>query len=504
VNRSVDEVLNAVAARAQAAGLSVYLVGGAVRDRLLGKSLHDLDFVMTSPTLPFARRIADELRGGLYVMDSQRDITRVVLFDQDDRLILDFSALRAENLAADLQARDFTINAMAVDVSQPEELIDPCAGLSDLHEKRLRACSPTSLQDDPVRVLRGVRLALSYSVRIESQTQAWMRASVPKLPQISAERIRDELFKILEGPRPATAIEVMDQIGALPFVLPELAGLKGVTQSAPHVHDVWRHTLEVMKRLDALWGVLIGSYHAGSAEGLTLATAVNWLGRFRQPLVQHFTHSLTNDRSIRALLMLAALYHDIAKPETRSVEENGRVRFFEHDALGAEIAARRARELALSGDEVLRLETLVVQHMRIHLLADNDEPPTPRAIYRYFRACGDAGIDLCLFTLADTWATYSHTLVQERWLAELKTCRVLLEARWERTEQAVHPPRLVNGGDVMRLLNIKPGPLVGLALEAIREAQVEGLVTTTDAALDFLRTWQTDRQANVSNEARDE
>jgi len=485
----VDDILARVAARTQQ---PVYLVGGAVRDRVLGKPVHDLDFVMSAPTLPLAKRLADELGGGLYVMDAERDITRVVLMDGDERLILDFSALRAADLEADLRARDFTVNAMAMDARPPMTLIDPCGGLVDLREKRLRACGPSSLSDDPARVLRGVRLALSLSARIEPQTQAWMREAAALLPRVSAERQRDELFKMLEGPRPATAIEVADQMGALQYVLPELQGMKGVTQSPPHVHDVWLHTLEVMKRLDQLWAVLVGDYKEGSAEGLTLATAVAWLGRYREQLAAHFTGGLVADRSLRGLLMLAALYHDVSKPESRSVDESGRIRFFEHDDRGVAVAARRARALALSGDEVARLQTLIGGHMRIHALADQPEPPTRRAIYRYFKALGDAGIDLCLFSLADAWATHSHTLPQDAWLAELRVCRALLEARWEPTEAGVQPPRLLSGTEVMRELKVKAGPVVGQALEALREAQAEGWVTTPEEALEFLRHWRED------------
>ena len=181
---AVDDILAAVAGRTAASKQPVYLVGGAVRDRVLGKPIHDLDFVMTSPTLPLAKRLADELGGGLYVMDAERDITRVVLMDGEERLVLDFSALRGPDLEADLRARDYTINAMAMDVRPPQAVIDPCGGLADLREKRLRACGPTSLSDDPARVLRGVRLALSLSARIEPQTQAWMRAAAPLLPRV--------------------------------------------------------------------------------------------------------------------------------------------------------------------------------------------------------------------------------------------------------------------------------------------------------------------------------
>lgn len=485
----IERVLQRIA-QASTPQRPVHLVGGAVRDRLLGRASHDLDFVLPGETLPLARQLADQLHGALYVLDELRDTTRVLIDDENgSRLVLDFASLRSGDLDGDLHARDFSVNAMALDAAHPDTLIDPCGGLADLREKRLRACSRLSLSDDPVRVMRGVRLALSLGFQIEHDTKEWMRSAAGLLPKISAERLRDELFKMMEGHQVALAIRLLDQLDALEHILPELELLKTAQQGPPHVHDVWEHTLEVVQHLEALLDLLTHDFHEESASGLILASASGWLGRYRTQLSDHFNQQMIVDRSYRGLIFLAALYHDSGKPACRTVEPDGKVRFLGHDRESMRILGQRARALALSNDEVQRLTLVAAEHMRVHFLAKQPNLPAPRTIYRFFRDTGEAGVDVCLLSLADCWGTFSHTLPQDIWMAELRTCRALLEARWERTETAVNPPRLVSGNDLITELGMRPGKAIGQALEAVREAQVEGHLQTRQDALQFIQTW---------------
>jgi putative nucleotidyltransferase with HDIG domain len=303
---------------------------------------------------------------------------------------------------------------------------------------------------------------------------------------------------MLDGRQVTLAIRLLDEVGALPYLLPDLEALKGVTQSAPHISNVWDHTLNTVQALEQLLQPLLGAYQEESAEDLTLGTAVLWLGRFREKLDAHFNRRLVPDRSLRALLFLAALYHDIAKPQTRSVTTEGRVRFLDHTTQGVYQVAHRARELALSAAEVSRLETLVGQHMRVHFLLDSskhearprgEEYVSRRSIYRFFKDTGEAGVDICLLTLADTWATYGVTLPPELWQGELQICRSLLEAYWEKSEEVVSPTRFLSGDDLMVLFGIKPGRKVGRLLSAIREAQAAGEVHDRAEAEAFAHHW---------------
>lgn len=480
----------------------VYLVGGAVRDLLLNRSSHDLDFVLPGKTRPLAHEISCRLNGALYVMDEERDTTRVILgkthpasLNEGDRLMIDFASLRSNDLEGDLRARDFTINAMAFDVSVPNRLIDPTGGLADLREKRIRPCSPTSLTDDPVRVIRAVRQALAYGFRIDPETIQQMRAAAPLLQRVSPERVRDELFRIFGGAQVHLAVRILDQVGALRFILPELEVLKGVSQPAPHIYNVWEHTVRVVQYLEQLYAPLVGDYNQETVPDLTVGSAVLWLGRYREKLEEHFNRTLVPDRALRGLLFFAALYHDVAKPETRTETTEARVQFLNHQAAGARKAALRARALALSSAEVQRLETIIDHHMRIHQLAgardENGEwkKPSRRAIYRFFKDTRDVGIDICLLTLADIRGTYGVTLPQDIWERELEVCRTLMEAYWENNAKIVSPPRLLTGDDLMEMFDLRPGRDVGRLLAAIREAQAAGEIQDRESAVEFARQW---------------
>jgi poly(A) polymerase len=461
-----------------------------VRDRILGRDYHDLDFVMEGETQGLARRAADALGGGFYILDNERDTSRVVLNRPgESRLLLDFASLRGSDLDTDLRARDYSINAMAMQLGSDDSLIDPCGGLEDLRQKRVRACGPTSLSDDPVRVLRGIRLAVGLGFRIEPETLTQLRSAVSLLPRISAERQRDELVRILDAKHTHLALRILDRVGALQYLLPECTPLKGLLQPEPHRLDGWEHTLEVVDHLESLIDVLAGDDKEDTASGLTLASAVLWLGRYREQFKQHLSEALPNDRSLIGLIKFAALYHDTGKAHTGVVGADGRLHFLGHEDVSEQLLARRAQALAFSNLEIERAKRIVQGHMRVHYLADSAGEIAPRSLYRFFRALGDAGIDVCLLSLADVWGTYSTTLPQERWLAELQICRKLLEARWERTEAVVRPVRLVSGHDLIKELNLTPGKIVGDLLEVIREAQAAGEVTNRDEALTAAANW---------------
>ncbi len=472
-------------------GQAVHLVGGALRDALLGRDLHDLDFVVPAGGIRLARQVANALRADFFPLDEERDTGRVLLTGEDGtRTCLDFASYRGASLDEDLRARDFTVNALAFDL-QSESLYDPLGGGLDVRQKRLRACGPTSLADDPIRVLRAVRLAAALGFQIEVGTRQDMKQAAAGLRSVSPERLRDELFRILEGPQPGAAIRALDMLGALSHVLPELAALKGVEQPAPHVYDVWAHTLSALDHLEKILSALAPGYDPETADDLYTGLLTLRLGRYRGQLAAHFAEPLNADRSVRALLGFAVLYHDVAKPHCKVVDEQGGLHFWGHDEQGAEMAAARADALHFSNPEIQRLRLIVRHHMRPHFHSNRMEAegkaPSRRAIYRFFRDTGEAGVDLALLALADARATRGHTLQQEGWTAMLDVCRVFLENYWEKPAETVSPPPLLNGHDLMSALDLPPGPQVGELLEAIREAQATGKVSTCDQALSFAR-----------------
>ena len=471
--------------------LTVYLVGGAVRDALMGWASHDLDFVLAAHGIRTARRVADSLKADFFPLDPDRDTGRVIVTSPDGgRTMMDFATFRGADLETDLKGRDFTINALAMEIHS-RQIHDPLRGGNDLKEKLLRTCSPDAFRDDPVRILRAVRLSAAFGFQLVPETSQEMRAAVGSLEKVSVERIRDELFRILEGPEPAACLRALNQIGALVQVLPEIGALQGVEQPAPHVYDVWDHTLATLRHLKSLLAVLAPNYDPDAASDWYLGLLALRLGRYRQKFAEHFAAGLNVNRSLEGLLGLAALYHDVAKPTSRKVDENGQVRFWDHDQLGAEIAVARARAFNLSNDEVDRLNLIVQNHMRIlfhtNRLAGQAKLPSRRAVYRFFRDTHEAGVDIALMSLADLRATYEHTLPQEIWSACLDICRLLLENWWEKPEESITPPVVLTGKDLLAEFDLMPGPKIGEILEAVREAQAVGTVSTRQEALDLAR-----------------
>jgi tRNA nucleotidyltransferase/poly(A) polymerase len=470
----------------------IYLVGGAVRDMLLNRVSHDLDFALPSKGIFLARRVANTLGADFMALDEERDTGRIIVTETDGtRTFMDFATYRnGTTLEADLHARDFTVNAIAFDLRN-QTLIDPINGASDLRTKTIRACSSTSLTDDPVRILRAVRQAAAFGFKIELETRKAIKKAASLLPNVSPERQRDELFKMLEGSKPDAAIRALEMLGVLPHLLPELSVLKGVEQTHPHIYDVWEHTLSVLGHLEGIMADLRVGYSAEQTNDMLTGLLTLRLGRYREQIATHFAESLNTDRSVRAALFFAALYHDVEKPATKSVDESGRIRFFDHDVRGADVAAERGRSFNLSNDEIERIKKIILHHMRFHFFADrmehNKQEPSRKAIYRYFRDAGEAGIDLVLLGLADLRGTRGNELTQETWVAALDTARILLENYWEKREETVAPPRLLDGNELMKELNLSPGRIIGQLLEAIREGQATGKIETREQAVEFAR-----------------
>jgi hypothetical protein len=469
----------------------VFLVGGAVRDLLLNKKRpHDLDVVMLSDVRPLARRLAKALNGDFFMLDDERNTARVLLGNQVEGVtVIDFAQARGGSLTDDLWERDFSINAMALPISQNSamEVIDPTGGLKDLQSKLLRQVRADSFERDPIRVMRGARLAIQFSLRLHAGTWQAMKTAAPQLENTSAERRRDELFRILEGRKVSSALRLLDQAGVLVWVTPELLELKGVEQSHPHHQDVWEHTLSCVDELENVLNALAAPFDENVVSNLRMGLAVPLLGKFRERLIQHIVTEVTPGRTVRGLLFFGALYHDAGKPAV-SKWDGDRIRFFNHEEAAQELISARGRGLALSQNEIARISAIVREHMRVHHLVSSGGKPSRRAIHRFFRDAGIAGVDVCLLSLADSLATYRPDIPQDLWLSELEVCQSLMEAWWERQAEVVAPSRLINGGDVMAA-GITAGPRVGKALEAVLEAQAEGLLHTREEALDFLASW---------------
>jgi len=432
------------------------------------------------------------------VLDEETDTGRVILTQPDlSREVLDFASFRKDSLETDLSARDFSINALAYNL-RTKEFIDPVSGVKDLRSGVIRACSPSTFKDDPVRILRAVRFAAALSYSINKETRTRMRQAIDLLTQPSPERIRDELFKILNGPKPSSVIRALDMLGAMPYVFPELLSLKGLEQPTPHVLDAWGHTLKTVDHLESINRVMDLHYNTDLANDLLTGLLSMKLGRFRQHFGDHFEKSPAVERSRRALLVFATLFHDVGKPGTNS-KDDGRIQFLGHEKAGSSIAVGRAIKLRMSNSEMDFLKVIIQNHMRIiqhiNYFGREGKIPTKRAVYRFFRDTSEVGVDICFLALADLRATYDNEMTQSIWTAALEVVKIFLENWWETHNQTIAPHALVDGNDLMAIFHLEPGPVIGKLLDAIKEAQAVGEIQTREDAINFASKWLAERQS---------
>jgi poly(A) polymerase len=468
-----------------AADRRVWLVGGAPRDHLIQRHTYDADFAVAGDARRLGRAVADRLGGDYYDLDRERGTGRVLLDPSGpEPWILDFASLRGETIEDDLRARDFTVNALGIDLSKPDRLIDPTGGVRDLKDGILRACSQSAVADDPVRSLRAIRIAAELGYRVEADTLRQVRAAARGLKSVSAERLRDELFRILGGQNPAGPVRTLEHLGLLTEVLPEVSAVRGVIQSPPHAHDAFEHTLAVLESLASLIAVLGPSHDPEAASKMALAEVRLKLGRFRSALSDHLSASPTPGRKVRQLLFLAALFHDVGKIHTSSIADDGRIRFPGHEELSAATVRERARALRLSAREISRL-VVVVQYHDWPAAIDRARKVTRRSIYRYFDQTGEAGIDIGLLSLADRLGMYLPPIPQDVWRRRVDVVRALFEGWYE--GEWLRPPRLIAGDELGELLDVPPGPELGRLLAEIREAQAAGEVNTREEALALAR-----------------
>lgn len=481
---------NLVQGLADARSIRLWLVGGAVRDLLLRRPVHDWDFAVDDAAMTLARAVADVLDGYFFPLDDERGTARVVLKDgRESPVDLDFARLRGDSLRADLRARDFTINAMAVGAKG--QLVDPLGGQTDLARRCIRGTRRTVFADDPVRLLRAVRLERELDFQLDDRSEGWVQADAERLAGAAAERVRDELVRGLAVPAASRFIERLDGLGLLSSVLPEVVRLQGVDQSHPHRFDVWRHTLGVLDNIDGVVATMTGEPLPAGSTSVAEIPAAAWgdlvrrTGQFAGFVRDHLAVAETAGRDRLLLLRLAALLHDVGKPQTQS-QDDTRIRFHGHETRGRREVTHRLRALRFSRGEVSRVGRIVEAHLRPAQLAREDRT-TRRAVYRYFRDTGDAGVDTVLLSLADHLATWGPNLRESRWSRRLDIAELMLFHYFERSEETVDPQLPVDGHDLMRALDLEPGPEIGRLLDLLLEAAAAGDIGTREEAIALAR-----------------
>ena len=440
-----------------------WLVGGAVRDRLLGRPTADYDVAVAGDARAVASELARRAAGHPFELSEGFGAWRVV--SRDRSWTIDLLPLAGDSIEADLAQRDLTINAMAEGLPAGA-LVDPFGGSRDLAQRRLRMVAPTAFSADPLRSLRLVRLACELGFELEPATAAEAANAAPGLAAVAPERVFAELRRIIVSDRAPGGIRLMDELGITPVVLPEISALRGVEQSAYHHLDVYEHTLTVL---------------AGAIELERDPEAQ--LGPRAEAVNGFLSAGLANDMTRWQALRLGALLHDVAKPLTRGVTAQGRVTFMGHDALGSDLARTILTRLSASGRLADHVAALTRNHLRLGFLT-HGMPLSRRAVYRYLQETTPVQVDVSVLSVADRLATRGRGS-DEAISAHLKLAGQLLA---EGLDWAERPPRAPIRGDALAAaLNIEPGPQLGAILAELQEAAFAGEVGSPEEAISLAR-----------------
>lgn len=439
----MHELLKKIGELADAQGLKAYAVGGYVRDILMSHPTNDIDIVVEGDAPKLAALFAQSL--GLRKPVVYRRFGTALVYGLG--MEIEFATARSESyskdsrkpvvkkatLIEDLSRRDFTINTMAMDLDHDNlgRIIDPFSGRDDLKKRLIRTpLDPVlTFSDDPLRMLRAVRFSSTFDFRLEKNTREAIKGHTFRLHEVvSNERIRDELLKMLKIKSPSRAIRLLDEVGLLDEILPEIKQMQGVRQNGRYHHkDLYGHTLLVL-------------------DGMA---------------------SLTEDIPLR----LAALVHDVGKPESRRLHPDKGYTFYGHDLEGARITHRILRRLRFGNAETERISSLVKHHMRLNLL---EKDVTDRAVRRLVRELGPILDDLFLLARAD------RTGYRKCPTSDLDLLSQRIESLGREEIERLKPP--INGHEVMELLGIRPGPKVGEVLNALLEAVIDQKIEPTPEA----------------------
>lgn len=493
---SIKKILAAIAKLAAVKNKKLYLVGGLLRDLYLGCPGHDLDFAVSGNALAFARAAADILKSTFIPLDRVNGVARVVLNNNGDKWQIDFSTLKGWNIEEDLSGRDFTINAMALELSDylkisgsygipgkerierwrwHEVIIDPYGGLADIENKTIKAAGRYVFEADPIRILRGVRLAGKLGFIINEQTLALMKESRWLLQEVAGERIWEELLEILELKQSYPWMAMLDSIGAISEIFPFIEKMKATGQNNYHQVNVWVHSLKTYRLLEEMLCQedLGGEVAADRRQDLTTL------------LKNHLASKLPAGRSRRChLLKLSALFHDAGKIDTARVTADGRITFPDHYTAGLVYINEIANRLKISKAEKSCLKNITVHHMYplylfIHKLHD------AASTRLFFSKLGKDLPDVVLLSLADVTATCREGERGKEMAGYLAFAGDLLEKYYFEANTYVNLPPLVKGAELIEHFGLQPSKKVGTVLKKIFEAQVLGEINSREEALAY-------------------
>lgn len=446
----------------QKTGARAWLAGGTVRDLLMGRQPYDLDLVTEGDPEPLARRFADETSGSYFALSEEFRTARVISAGRAHSF--DFSACRGGSIEADLKFRDFTINAMAVELPEGRTVIDPLGGRDDLEAGRIAAAGPDIFDHDPLRLLRAVRLEKVTGLAVAQALVELIRQKASLAARPAAERTFSELVRLFEAPGAAAQVRRLDELGLLEVLLPEMIALKGVGQNDYHHLDVYEHTLANCEALDRV-----------------IESPADFFPEQAEKIAERSRRRIAGDTTWRFVMSFSSLMHDIAKPTCRFIDVDSQVRFFEHDRLGAEMTAAIMGRFKASAEATRTVSFLVKKHLRFEGLLQQPAP-SDRARLRYLKATEPLSPEEIMLSVSDRLSVRGRLVTEEGVKRHLALAREMMAAAFA-AEEAEPLPRLIDGDDLMRQFGLQPGPVIGRLLNHIDEEQRLGRLSSWDEAL---------------------
>ncbi len=452
-----------------------YLVGGFIRDLIIGRRVKkELDIVMPIDPEPFAKSFAGQIDGSYFSLEKEKGVFCVVKGSGSESWRFDFSRMQGKDIKDDLQYRDFTMNALAVKVSDiltdPGRLrvLDPLGGVNDLEDKRIEVINARSFIDDPVRLFRAVRFSAILDFTLSGETVELIRKNAALLSLVSPERIRDELILTLSVPISSRYIGMLDDLGLLDQIIPEILGLKRPIIIAGTELGLWDHSIKTFRLAEEILGGLSWPFSG-----------------YNEKISDHISGELEYGIPRYTILKLSSLLHDIAKPDTLSAGEDGAVHFIGHEAIGAKTNISIAQRLRFGTNTQKYMERLTANHLRPLLLA-REKMLTHRAVYRFFRDTGEDGISILIMALADA----SSKETQAEGIPSIEkvkeTIDKMLSIFLNITEKDKERP-YISGNDLINLFGLKPGPIFKEILADLREKQILGILANREDAIEYLR-----------------
>ncbi|MFT5387056.1 MAG: poly(A) polymerase [Candidatus Omnitrophota bacterium] len=450
--------------------VSLFLVGGYLRDYVLGRDNIDFDFAVSKNALKLAEEVAKSIKGVYVLLDEEHGCARVVRKEKGVIYTFDFANFRAPTIQGDLRHRDFTINTLAIDMSKVKHdstwdslLKIGKKASEDLSKKKVRMTRASVFKEDPLRLLRGFSMSATLGFKIDEATKECIKENAPLLKSVASERIGVEWFKILTSPRAYKTLVLMDRLGVLEQIIPQVRIMFGCTQGKYHHLNVWKHSLEAVNQFEKI------------CEEVKEDDKVN----------AYFDAEIVSGRSRRSIIKMAVLLHDIGKPDTRKKRPEGGYSFYSHEHVGKRITHHIARQLKVSTKERRMLEDMVQFHLRPGYIS-NYRRPSAKMIYRYMRDTKDEAVSVALLSLADQRATRGPLTSESDQVHHEDICRMLVEQFFVKREEKPLTC-FITGRDLIKSLKLKPSKLFSVILKEVEEQQVLGKITSKKEALSLAK-----------------